>query len=95
VKFSYGTVNVSSNAATIPGRYTAVVVNSDNNGTNDGITLPAGAADGQVLFVRYNGTDNAVFSGVNPDGTNYTTSGSAHLTFVYLGGAWRLMSVVD
>jgi hypothetical protein len=93
VKVSYGTVNVSGNSATIPGNLTAVVVQSDNNGTDDNITLPTSAVDGQILYVRYVGTDNAVFSGVSPDGSNYTTTQSAHLIFVYMGGAWRLMGV--
>ncbi|GBD07663.1 hypothetical protein HRbin21_01494 [bacterium HR21] len=96
VKFSYGTVNVVTDAATIPDNLTVVQVNGDANTTNDAITLPTGAVNGQILYVRYvsNGA-NAVFSGVKPDGTNYTTDGSAHLTFVYINGAWRLMSVVE
>jgi cytoskeletal protein CcmA (bactofilin family) len=96
VKVSHGTVSVSGNAATVQSNVTAVQITSDNNGTNDNITLPNSAVNGTILYVRYVSTgDNAVFIGVNPDGSNYTTTGSAHLTFVYIGGAWRLMGVQE
>jgi hypothetical protein len=96
VKVSHGTVSVFGNAATVQSNVTAVQITSDNNGTNDNITLPTSADNGMILYVRYVSTgDNAVFSGVNPDGSNYTTTGSAHLTFVYIGGAWRLMGVQE
>jgi hypothetical protein len=96
VKVSHGTVSVSGSAATVPSNLTAVQITGDNNGANDNITLPNSAVNGTILYVRYVSTgDNAVFIGVNPDGSNYTTTGSAHLTFVYIGGAWRLMGVQE
>jgi hypothetical protein len=99
VKLSYGTVTVVGDAATIPDGVTVVEITSDNNNTNDNITLPAGQ-DGMILYVRYVVTgalDNAVFLGVlpGPGLVDYTTTQSAHLTFAYIGGAWRLMSVVE
>jgi len=56
--------------------------------------MPTGY-NGMFLYVIYNSANNATFPGVNPDGTNYTTSASANLLFMYAGGAWRLVSVVE
>ncbi|MGB9702907.1 MAG: hypothetical protein ACPL1A_09335, partial [Candidatus Kapaibacteriota bacterium] len=65
-------------------------ITSDNNNTNDAITMPTGV-NGQFLYVVYTttGTDNANLGGI------YTTTGSASMTFVYAGNSWRLVSVAE
>jgi hypothetical protein len=100
---SSGSETVTGDAANIPDVVSTIEITSDGNDTDDAITLPSGT-NGKILYVRYvvpvavppnpPFTDNATFTGVQTNGTNYTTVGSAHLTFVYLGG-WRLMSVVE
>jgi len=89
VKLSYESLTVSGNAATISDNVSVVYIASDNDGTNDAITMPAGT-NGQFLYVVYHATaaDNAVING-------YTTIGDAQLTFVYAGGAWQRISVVE
>jgi len=88
VKLSYEALTVSGNAATISPDVSVVYIESDNDGTDDVIAMPAGI-DGEFLYVVYAGTDNASF------GTIYTTTQNASLTFVYAGGAWHLISVVE
>ncbi len=88
VKLSYDAVSVSSDALTIPDGVSVYMITSDNNGTNDAITMPTGV-NGQFLYVIYSSTtDNAVING-------YTTTLSAQMTFVYAGGSWKLVSVVE
>jgi hypothetical protein len=94
---SSGSVTVTGNAATISNVVSTIEITSDNNGANDAITLPSGT-NGKILYVRYvtTSTDNASFADVGTNGTDdYTTVGNAHLTFIYVGGAWRLMSAVE
>jgi hypothetical protein len=89
VKLSYESLTVVGNAVTIDNNVSVVYIASDNNGTNDAITMPAGT-NGQFLYVVYHTTaaDNAVING-------YTTTNDAKLTFVYANGAWQLISVVE
>jgi hypothetical protein len=89
VKLSYESITVNANAVTIDDNVSVVYITSDNDGSNDAITMPAGT-NGQFLYVVYHTTssDNAVING-------YTTNTDAKLTFVYAGGAWQLISVVE
>jgi hypothetical protein len=49
------------------------------------VTLPTGAVNGQILYIRYveDGIDDCTIGGVS-----YTAS--ANLTFVFVGGSWQL-----
>jgi hypothetical protein len=89
VKLSSSFATVSSNALTIPDDVSVYHITSDNNGTGDTITMPAGV-EGKILYVVFttSSSDNAIF-GV------YTTTQSASITFVYVNSSWRVLSVYE
>ncbi|MFH1052323.1 MAG: hypothetical protein V1779_15490 [bacterium] len=88
VKLSSGFATVSSNALTIPDDVSIYDITSDENSTEDVITMPAGV-EGQILYIAYHSaTDNANF-GV------YTTALAAGLTFVYVNSSWRVVSIIE
>jgi hypothetical protein len=92
VKLSYDTYTIQpsdNDAWTIPDGVSVYYLVSDDNLTDDTITLPAGGVNGQFLYLVYVGnTDNAIIG-------TYSTTNSASMTFVYAGGAWQLVSVVE
>ncbi len=94
MKLSYNPQLANAANYTIDPGYDVVYV-TNNTAGNVNITLPTLAVNGQVLHIIWAGANNARFFNVNPDGTDYSTSGAAHLTFVYANGGWRLISVVE
>lgn len=97
-KFSYNTQTATAATLSIDPGYDVVYV-TNTSGGNVTITLPTnptpGVQDGQTLYIIWAGPNNATFSGVKPDGSNYLTAAQAHLLFVYANGAWRLVSVTE
>jgi hypothetical protein len=63
-------------------------------GTNVSLILPMGT-QGQLLFIRYSGTKSLTFPFVSPNGSSPTYTGPFHAILMYIGGAWRLMSLVQ
>jgi hypothetical protein len=92
VKLSYGSASPSSNY-TIPDGFSVYVINNGSNAIT--VTLPTGGTNGQMLYVIVTGTANVTFNSVMPNGGNKTTSGAAHLQFVYANGGWKLVSEVE
>jgi hypothetical protein len=72
-----------------------VVEIEDGAGADDiNVSLPTGT-QGQLLFIRYSGTRQLTFPpSVSPNGTTGDISGPFHAILMYIGGAWRLMSLV-
>jgi predicted acyltransferase (DUF342 family) len=92
---SGGTVAFSETATitgvdpTIPNG--VVVVEID--GGSGTVTLPSGT-QGQLLFIRrYNSSASLTLPGVEPNGSDFSSSANFHAILMYIGGAWRLMSV--
>jgi hypothetical protein len=102
VKLSYESISVSGNTATISNNVSVVYITSDNNNSNDTVTLPSGT-DGQFLYVVYivnesgGATDNIILTdGSNTIYSNASTNGhSVRLTLVYAGGQWNVVSIVE
>jgi cytoskeletal protein CcmA (bactofilin family) len=102
VKLSYESISVSGNTATISNNVSVVYITSDNDNSNDTVTLPSGT-DGQFLYVVYivnesgGATDNIILTdGSNTIYSNASTNGhSVRLTLVYAGGQWNVVSIVE
>jgi len=92
---SGGTVAFSA-TATITGVDPTIpdgVVVVEIDGGSGTVTLPSGT-QGQLLFIRrYNASGNLTLPGVEPNGSNFSSSANFHAILMYIGGAWRLMSV--
>jgi hypothetical protein len=90
VKLSYGTVAISSDAGTIDDDISVAFISGDN-ATNDAITMPFGT-NGKILYVIYvpNTSSKIVING-------YTSTSivKTALTFVYAGGGWNMVSVIE
>jgi hypothetical protein len=68
-----------------------VVVEID--GGSGTVTLPSGT-QGQLLFIRrYNASGNLTLPGVEPNGSGFSSTANFHAILMYIGGAWRLMSL--
>ncbi|MCL5990955.1 MAG: hypothetical protein M1419_02495, partial [Bacteroidetes bacterium] len=91
VKLGYGTGTVVTDAVTIDGdRNSVYYVTSDNNSTNDVITVSNGA-NGQILYVvfyRATGAESVSVSGATgnlvPGGNGYVG-----ITLVRINGTWK------
>jgi hypothetical protein len=90
-----GTVAFSA-TATITGANPTIpngVVVVEINGCSGTVTLPSGT-QGQLLFIRrYNSSASLTLPGVEPNGSDFSSSANFHAILMYIGGAWRLMSV--
>jgi hypothetical protein len=62
---------------------------------NINVNPPTTGTQGQLLFIRYSGTQDLTLVGVLPDGTSLTADDQFHAILMYIGGGWRLMSFVD
>jgi hypothetical protein len=83
-----------ANTATIDATaYSAVQINSNNDGTNDAITI-TGGTNGMLIHVYYNkttGAENIVIGGT----THVITAGkSAGITVCRVNGTWRVVALV-
>jgi hypothetical protein len=83
------TATISGNDPTIPDGVVVVEI----NGGSGTVTLPSGT-QGQLLFIRrYNSSASLTLQGVEPNGGDFSSSANFHAILMYIGGAWRLMSV--
>jgi hypothetical protein len=100
VKLSYESISVSGNTATISNSVSVVYITSDDNGTDDTVTLPNGI-DGQFLYVIFvdpnNSGDNLILTdGSNTIFSNSSTNGNTvNVTLVYANGQWRVVAVIE
>jgi len=94
VKLSYESISVSSSAATISNNVSVVYITSDNDGTDDTVTLPNGI-EGQFLYVIFDATtDNLILQ--QGSTTIFSNIGNAvNVTLVYANGQWRVVAVVE
>jgi hypothetical protein len=89
------TLTNTGSALTLPS-YVAVVQIVDGAGAgNINVNPPTTGTQGQVLFIRYSGSQNLTLVGVLPGGGNQTATAQFHAILMYIGGGWRLMSFVD
>jgi hypothetical protein len=90
VAFS-ATTTITGNNPIIPNG--VVVVEID--GGSGTVTLPSGT-QGQLLFIRrYNSSgNNLALPSVDQNGNDFSSSANFHAILMYIGGGWRLMSVV-
>jgi hypothetical protein len=89
------TLTNTGSALTLPS-YVAVVQIVDGAGAgNINVNPPTTGTQGQLLFIRYSGTQNLTLVGVLPGGGNQTATAQFHAILMYIGGGWRLMSFVD
>jgi hypothetical protein len=74
----------------------AVVEIEDGGGAADiNVYPPTTGTQGQLLFIRYSGSQNLTLVKVLPNGGNQTATAEFHAILMYIGGGWRLMSFVD
>jgi len=86
------TVSVSSNAATVDASsYSAVQIDSDNDGSNDVVTVNGGS-NGQILYVYFN-KNAAASDGITIGGTTIASGGNNDIgiALAYINGAWRVV----
>jgi hypothetical protein len=86
--------NTGSNL-TLPSNVAVVEIVDGVGAANINVNPPATGTQGQLLFIRYSGTQNLTLFGVLPGGGNQTATAQFHAILMYIGGAWRLMSFVD
>ncbi|ROL62186.1 hypothetical protein D9V86_01920, partial [Bacteroidetes/Chlorobi group bacterium ChocPot_Mid] len=84
VKLSYQAISVAGDAAIIPNDVSVVYITSDNNTTNDAITMPSGT-NGQFLYVILVGTDLFDINGE-------IGIPAAKITYVHANGGWLKIS---
>jgi len=89
------TLTNTGSALTLPSNVAVVEIVDGGGAANINVNPPATGTQGQVLFIRYSGSQNLTLVGVRPDGTNQTATAQFHAILMYIGGAWRLMSFVD
>ena len=96
VKLSYESISVSSSAATISNNVSVVYITSDDDGTDDTVTLPSGT-DGQFLYVIFDATtDNLILQqGSTTIFDNSPNGYAVNVTLVYANGQWRVVAVVE
>jgi hypothetical protein len=95
-KYSYTTHDLAT-STTLPNGYSVIYL-TNTSGFDKTVTMPTaipGVHEGMFLYVIYVSTNNATFPNVNPDGTDYVTSGNANLLFMYADGKWRVVSYVE
>ena len=81
---------------TLPDNVAVVEIEDGAGASNINVNPPTSGTQGQLLFIRYSGNQNLTLVGVMPNGGNLNTvSAQFHAILVYIGGGWRLMSVVD
>jgi len=82
-------------ALTLPSNVAVVEIEDGGGAANINVNPPTSGTQGQVLFIRYSGTQNLTLVGVLPNGLNQTATAQFHAILMYIGGDWRLMSFVD
>jgi hypothetical protein len=62
---------------------------------NINVNPPTTGTQGQVLFIRYKGSQNLTLVGVLPNGGDQTATAQFHAILMYIDDGWQLMSFVD
>jgi hypothetical protein len=89
------TLTNTGSALTLPSTVAVVEIVDGAGAANINVNPPTTGTQGQLLFIRYSGTQNLTLVGVLPGGGNQTATAQFHAILMYIGGAWRLMSFVD
>jgi hypothetical protein len=89
------TLTNTGSALTLPDDVAVVEIVDGGGAANINVNPPTAGTQGQVLFIRYSGSQNLTLVGVLPNGLNQTATAQFHAILMYIGGAWRLMSFVD
>jgi hypothetical protein len=80
---------------TLPDDVAVVEIEDGDTPGDINVYPPTSGTQGQLLFIRYSGSQNLTLFGVLPGGGNQTATAQFHAILMYIGGAWRLMSFVD
>jgi cytoskeletal protein CcmA (bactofilin family) len=89
------TLTNTGSALTLPDDVVVVEIVDGAGAANINVNPPTSGTQGQLLFIRYSGTQNLTLFGVLPGGGNQTATAQFHAILMYIGGGWRLMSFVD
>jgi hypothetical protein len=93
------TLTNTGNALTLPSNLAVVeIVDCSAPCTPGSISInpPTTGTHGQLLFIRYSGSQNPMtLVGVLPGGGSQTANAQFHAILMYIGSGWRLMSFVD
>jgi hypothetical protein len=89
------TLTNTGSALTLPSNVAVVEIVDGGGAANINVNPPTTGTQGQVLFIRYSGSQNLTLVGVLPGGGNQTATAQFHAILMYIGGGWRLMSFVD
>jgi hypothetical protein len=86
--------NLSPNPLPIPDGVVVVQIEDGLGAGDRSVSLPTGT-QGQLLFIRYSGTKQLTFQLAAPNGTDKSVNGPFHAILMFIGGGWRVMSVVN
>jgi hypothetical protein len=89
------TLTNTGSALTLPSNVAVVEIVDGGGAADINVNPPTTGTQGQLLFIRYSGTQNLTLVGVQPGGGNQTATAQFHAILMYIGGGWRLMSFVD
>ncbi len=89
------TLTNTGSALTLPSTVAVVEIVDGAGAADINVNPPTTGTQGQLLFIRYSGSQNLTLVGVQPGGGNQTATAQFHAILMYIGGGWRLMSFVD
>jgi hypothetical protein len=89
------TLTNTGSALTLPSNVSVVEIVDGGGAANINVNPPATGTQGQVLYIRYSGTRNLTLMGVRPSGGNQSATARFHTVWMYIGGAWRMMSFIN
>jgi hypothetical protein len=89
------TLTNTGSALTLPNDVVVVEIVDGGGAGNINVNPPTTGTQGQVLFIRYSGSQSLTLAGVLPNGGNQTATAEFHAILMYIGSGWRLMSFVD
>jgi hypothetical protein len=80
---------------TLPSDVAVVVIKDVSGAANINVYPPTTGTQGQLLFIRYKGSQNLTLVGVLPNGGDQTATAQFHAILMYIDDGWQLMSFVD
>jgi hypothetical protein len=89
------TLTNTGSALTLPNDVVVVEIVDGAGAADISVNPPTTGTQGQVLFIRYSGTQSLKLMGVLPNGGDQTATARFHAILMYIGGGWRLMSFVQ
>jgi hypothetical protein len=89
------TLTNTGSALTLPSNVAVVEIVDGGGAADINVNPPTTGTQGQLLFIRYKGSQNLTLVGVLPNGGDQTATAQFHAILMYIGGGWRLMSFVD